>query len=125
MEIHKKHKFMQYCEYTKLEHRGGDHAQRQNFGRGRRLENEKFSPHLFKKDGYDVTEAVSGEEALQLLTEQAFHLILLDIMVNKAGLAYNPIQTIRGVGYRFYRVEITIAGLWGFGPRACHYEKTN
>lgn len=48
MEIHKKHKFMQYCEYTKLEHRGGD-AQRQNFGRGRRLENEKFSPHLFEK----------------------------------------------------------------------------
>lgn len=34
MEIHKKHKFMQYCEYTKLEHRRGDHAQRQNFGRG-------------------------------------------------------------------------------------------
>lgn len=49
-----------------------------------------------------MTEAVSGDEALQLLTEQAFHLILLDIMVNKAGLAYNPSQTIWGVGYRFY-----------------------
>jgi len=60
-----------------------------------------------KKDGYDVTEAVSGEEALQLLTEQAFHLILLDIMVNKAGLAYNPIQTIWGVGYRFYHSGVT------------------
>ena len=34
-----------------------------------------------KKDGYEVTEAASGDEALQLLSEQAFHLILLDIMM--------------------------------------------
>lgn len=39
------------------------------------------------KDGYEVVEAVSGDEALQLLTEQSFHLILLDIMMRKNSIS--------------------------------------
>ncbi len=47
------------------------------------LENIQVAMNILKEDGYEFTYAKSGEEALEILNERVFDLILLDVMMPK------------------------------------------
>ncbi|SFR67648.1 DNA-binding response regulator, OmpR family, contains REC and winged-helix (wHTH) domain [[Clostridium] aminophilum] len=51
----------------------------------------------FKKENMTVIEAEDGDEALQILRSEHFHLVILDVMMKRVG-GYQVLQTMRGNG---------------------------
>ena len=49
------------------------------------------------REGMQVTEASDGDEALELLKKQQFHLVILDVMMERVG-GYDVLQAMRAAG---------------------------
>lgn len=49
------------------------------------------------REGMHVTEAADGSEALELLKQKHFHLVILDVMMEQIG-GYQVLQTMRAAG---------------------------
>lgn len=49
------------------------------------------------REGMHVTEASDGDEALELLQKQQFHLVILDVMMERVG-GYQVLQSMRASG---------------------------
>ena len=49
------------------------------------------------REGMHVTEASDGDEALELLQKQHFHLVILDVMMERVG-GYQVLQSMRASG---------------------------
>lgn len=49
------------------------------------------------REGMHVTEAADGKEALELLKQKQFHLVILDVMMEQIG-GYEVLQTMRAAG---------------------------
>lgn len=49
------------------------------------------------REGMHVTEAADGKEALELLKQKQFHLVILDVMMEQVG-GYEVLQTMRAAG---------------------------
>ena len=49
------------------------------------------------REGMQVTEASDGSEALELLKKQQFHLVILDVMMERVG-GYEVLQAMRAAG---------------------------
>ncbi|MCF6461327.1 response regulator transcription factor [Clostridium sp. Cult3] len=63
------------------------------------VEDEKNISHVIKayleKEGFDVTIAINGNEALEMFSKEEFHLIILDLMLPKLS-GEEVCTTIRG-----------------------------